>query len=343
MRQHCGSRSTGWLSTIRAFGVAGRVAAIMIVLSACQSSYAGKMETLTIATVPTDINAMLYVAEAQNFFAANGLQVTLKEDYDSGATATTGMLNGEADVATASEFLIVRHAFNKADMISFGTITRYENTFMSWRTDSGIKTIEDLKGRKIGVPLQTIAEFYLGRTLDLNGINIQEVSLVDVRTGEAENALVNNKVDAVVTWEPWASQINKRMGNEITTSALQSSQYAYWNLVSTTDWAKKHPNILQRLVKALVQTEDYIIGHPAEAKAIVGKRMNFDDEYMDIVWERYRFSLSLDQSLIIAMEDEARWMINNNLTAEKEVPNILDYIYIDSLEAAKPNVINIIR
>jgi NitT/TauT family transport system substrate-binding protein len=301
------------------------------------------MEPLTIATVPTDINAMFYVAEAQNFFASNGLQVTLKEDYDSGATATAGMLNGEAEVASASEFLIVRQVLNKKDIISFGTIARYENTFITWRTGSGINTIEDLKGKKIGVPLQTIAEFYLGRTLDLTDMNIQEVTLVDIRAGEAENALVNREVEAVVTWEPWASQIHRHMGNEVTTKALQSSQYAYWNLVSTTDWANKHPDTLKRLLKALAQTEDYIIGHQAEAKALIGKRMNFDDAYMEIVWGRYQFSLSLDQSLIIAMEDEARWMINNNLTAEKQVPDILDYIYMDSLEAVKPDAVNIIR
>jgi NitT/TauT family transport system substrate-binding protein len=43
------------------------------------------------------------------------------------------------------------------------------------------------------------------------------------------------------------------------------------------------------------------------------------------------------------MEDEARWMINNNLTTEKTVPDFLDYIYIDGLESIKPGSVNIIR
>ena len=55
--------------------------------------------------------------------------------------------------------------------------------------------------------------------------------------------------------------------------------------------------------------------------------MNLDAVLMEILWKRNRFSLSLDQTLIIAMEDEARWMISNNLTAEKQVPNFLDNIY----------------
>ena len=43
------------------------------------------------------------------------------------------------------------------------------------------------------------------------------------------------------------------------------------------------------------------------------------------------------------MEDEARWMTNDGLTTEKQVPNFLDYIYDDALKAVKPEAVNIIR
>jgi NitT/TauT family transport system substrate-binding protein len=144
-------------------------------------------------------------------------------------------------------------------------------------------------------------------------------------------------------WEPWVTQINQRIGKEASTQALQSGQYAYWNLVSTTDWTKKHSNILRRLMKSLVQAEDYIVSPQDEAKAIVKKRMNFDATYMEMIWPRYQFALSLDQSLITAMEDEARWMIKNNLTRERTIPDFTKYIYIDGLKAIKPEAVKIIR
>jgi NitT/TauT family transport system substrate-binding protein len=71
--------------------------------------------------------------------------------------------------------------------------------------------------------------------------------------------------------------------------------------------------------------------------------MNFDDAYLEIIWQRYQFSLSLDQSLILAMEDEARWMIKNKLTKENQVPNFMNYLYLDGLKAVKPEAVNIIR
>jgi ABC-type nitrate/sulfonate/bicarbonate transport system substrate-binding protein len=313
-------------------------------LSACSSgSDPGKPETLTVAMVPTELNALIYVADARKLFAANGLQVTLKEDYDSGASAAAGMLKGEADIALAAEFPIVRQVFNRKEITSLGTIAKYENTYIIWRTDRGIKTIRDLNGKKVGVTLKTISEFYLGRTLDLNGMNIQQVTLLDTRAPDSEKAIAGRKVDAVVTWEPWVAQINQRMGKEVVTLPLQSGQYAYWNLVNTPGWMNNHPEAIKRLIKSLLQAESYLFTHQGEAKAIVRKRMNFDEAYLEMIWPRYQFSLSLDQSLITAMEDEARWMIQNKLTSEETVPNFLNYIYEDALKAEKPEAVSIIR
>ena len=199
------------------------------------------MEILTIATVPTEINALLYIAEAQNFFASNGLRVTIKEDHDSGATATAAMLKGDADVATASEFVAVRQILNRKDISNFGTIAKYENTFIIWRTDSGIKTLQDLRGKKVGVTLDTISEFYLGRTFGLNGLNLRQATLVDMKAADAERAIANGEVDAVVTWEPWVTRISQHMDKKVIARTLQSSQHAYWNLISTVDWAKNLP------------------------------------------------------------------------------------------------------
>lgn len=319
------------------------LAAAIGLWSCSRGEYSGKVETITIGTVPTEINAPLYIAEAQDFFARNGLQVTIKEDYDSGATATAGMLNGEADVATASEFVTVRQILNKKDLINFGTIAKYENTFIVWHTDSGIKTLQDLKGKKVGVTLKTISEFYLGRTFGLNGLNLEQVTLVDVRAAEAERAIANREVDAAVTWEPWVARIDQHMGKAVIIRALQSSQQAYWNLVSTGNWAKNRSNIVKRLMKSIAQSEDYLARHQDEAKTIVRKRLKFDDAFMERVWQRYQFSLSLDQSLIAAMEDEVRWMIKSGLTPEKNVPNFLNYIYEDGLKAIKPEAVSIIR
>ncbi len=43
------------------------------------------------------------------------------------------------------------------------------------------------------------------------------------------------------------------------------------------------------------------------------------------------------------MEYEARWMIQNKLTAEKTVPHFNKYVYVDGLKAINPEAANVIR
>jgi NitT/TauT family transport system substrate-binding protein len=47
--------------------------------------------------------------------------------------------------------------------------------------------------------------------------------------------------------------------------------------------------------------------------------------------------------MLILFEDQARWRIDNNLTEATEVPNYLDYIYMDALEEVKPEAVMMIR
>ncbi len=107
------------------------------------------------------------------------------------------------------------------------------------------------------------------------------------------------------------------------------------------NWAAGHDEQINRLLKSLALAEEYFIDHPNEAKAIVQRRLNFSDAYMATVWPDHQFSLSLDQSLLIAMNDEGRWMINNNLTRERTMPNFKDYIYTKGLQEVNPESVNI--
>jgi NitT/TauT family transport system substrate-binding protein len=113
--------------------------------------------------------------------------------------------------------------------------------------------------------------------------------------------------------------------------------------MARNDWIAGHPKTLNLFLKSLAQAENFIIGNDEAAKAIVQKQVIYNDKEMQVFWSENQFPLSLDQSLITAMEDEARWMISSNLTTEKQVPNFSDYIYEDALKAVKPDAVNIIK
>jgi len=281
------------------------------------------------------------IAEDQGFFAGNGLNVTMRK-YSSGPSAIDGLLNGEVDIGLSSEYTVVLKAFKKANISVIGNIDKYQNVYLISRKDRGIENVSDLKGKKIGITRGGLGEFYLGRFLDLHGMSILEVTLVDMLPSQYVQAITNGSVDAILTGI-YVDQIQERLGGNTVLWPSQSNQASYYVMSCRSDWAASHPEQINRLLKSVAQAEEYTINHPAEAKAIVQKRLNYTNEYMATIWPKNQFSLSLDLSLITAMEDEARWMIKNNLTSEKTIPDFMDYIYLKGLDEVKPESVNIIR
>ena len=308
-----------------------------------EKTYSGSSDSITIGNAQSlECDTLIYIAEDQNFFAQNGLNVTIRV-YTSGMEAVNALFNGEVDFAATAEFPLVKKALDKEKISAIASIDKSQLQDLIGRKDHGILNISDLKGKRIGVTLGTIAQFYLGRFLMLHGINLQDVTIVNVNPSESEDALTKGTVDAIVIWQPYANTIENALANNVVIWPVQSSQTTYIVEVAKNDWIARHPDIVRRYVNALAQAEEYYVQHPDQTKSMMQKKLNYTDAYMAAVWDKNQFSLSLDQSLILAMEDEARWMIKNNLTTEKNVPNFLDYIYEDGLKAVKPEAENVIR
>jgi NitT/TauT family transport system substrate-binding protein len=306
-----------------------------------QKTFAGKVESIVIGTLPNETNSLLYVANDQQYFGANGLNLTFR-NYASGLADAKAVLNGEVDIGVATEFIVAELALENASLYVLGTNCKFSSFFLVARADEGINNVSDLRGKTIGVAFGTIAQFYLGRFLELNNLDINDVTLVNVPLGATQKPLENRTVNAVITLQPYVNQIQVSLGNKVIVWQAQSEQIGYNDLVCTQNWAKQHPDLIVRFLKSLTQAENYIILHQNQSIAIVTKTLNYTNAYLPTVWSNYQFTVSLDQSQIIAMQDESIWVIQNNLTNATTVPNFINYLYTNGLESVKPNAVNII-
>ena len=275
-----------------------------------QTIYSGNPESISIGVPPLESSALIYIAKDQHFFDGNGLNVTIR-NYEQAIAGIDGMLKGEVDLAGASEYAVVAKLLEEENIRIIVSDDETRSTYFIGRRDRGIENETDLRGKKIGIPLGTSVEFYLRRFLIHQGIDPLGVAIKDVRPPQFVNAIVNGDVDGIICWQPYVNEIQDRLGEGIVIWPAQSSQLAYVIIVCRNGWAAQHPELIDRLRRSLDLAREYAINHPDEAKAIVQKELHFNDAYMAAIWPENRFSLSIDQSLITAMEDEGRWMINN--------------------------------
>ena len=306
------------------------------------SNYTGKVESITFGDLSVGSSELVYIAQDQHFFANNGISLTFK-NFDTAGPAITALMKNEVDITTSGEYPFVANVLSNQNLSLIGTMDKFQAFYLIGNQDHGIKNIADLKGKNVGVVRQSLMEFYLGRLLDLHEMNIHDVSLVDVRPSQWVSALANGTVDAVAINQAYLGQMQAQLGNKIVIWQLQNDQLGYGILFGSTNWVTQHPELVSRFLKSLAQAENYLVNQPTNAKAILKNHLNYSDTYLAEVWTNQHFSLSLEQSLVVAMENEARWLINNNLTNQTAIPDFLNYVYLEGLTSVKPESVNIIR
>jgi len=298
-------------------------------------------DEIAIGGPPSDAATLILTAQDRGIFPANGINATLVE-YPTGMAAIDALLRGDIGIAGASEYPVVVSAFMHRNISIIGSVARSYNEYLVLRADGGIGNVSGLKGKRIALPVHTMPEFYLGRYLNLHGMGIHDVELVNTGPDLAVAALQNGSVDAAVSWYPYISRAAG--GNPgIVKLPVQSGQAQYAVLVARDDWIADHPAEIKKLLRSLSQAEEYTMISRQDAKRVLADRYGYTDAYVEQVWPDNEFALSLDQSLVTAMEDESRWMIRNNLTNTTEVPDFRQFLYPDGLDAVKPGAVSIVR
>jgi len=304
--------------------------------------YIGPVEKISIGATTQELSTLIWIADEKGYFRENGLNATIKA-YDTGIETKDALLAGEVDVADTVDFVIANLGLEGVDFKVLASIDTAFTNYITARKDKGIFSLSDLKDKKIGIKPGSSAEYYLGRTLIFNDLSLQDVELVAVHPPEMPDAIAQGKVDATITWHPHNYHIKNILGDNAIVWSAQGKQYIYWVIFSKGEFVQKYPEKIKRLLKALIQAEEFVKNNDLEAKEIIARQVNLDLAYIESIWSDFHFVIELPQSIIMVMEDQARWAIKNNLTEATEVPNYLDYIYLDALEEIKPEVVTIIR
>ncbi|MHB8882568.1 MAG: ABC transporter substrate-binding protein [Thermodesulfovibrionales bacterium] len=304
---------------------------------------AGPREKITIA-YSTAVNAILvYIAFAKGYFAEEGLDVT-PQPHAFGKPALNAVIEGKADLATVADTPIVFAVMNGKKITTLAVIqTANKDNAIVARQDRGIAKPADLKGRKVGVTLGTNADFFLGAFLLSHDLDRGKVKIIDLKPDEMAAALEAGKVDAVSVFNPTLNLLKKGLGKKGTVFFGESLYTENFCVVAMQEYARKHPEAITKILRALLRAETFVQQNPEEARRLVADFINIDRALLDEIWSIFTTQVTLDQGLLVDFEAQTRWALKNQLTDGTSMPNYLGYIYFDGLLAVKPEAVRIIR
>lgn len=143
------------------------------------------------------------------------------------------------------------------------------------RTDAGIKSFADLKGKTIAAPFGSTTHYLLLQALADEGIDPASMKILDLRPNDIAVAWSRGDVDAAWFWEPNLDKAVADGGNIFMTSGIMASRgYPTWDVgVVMDEFAEKYPHLVQAFLKAECEGIDYWIKNPAETAAIIAEEL----------------------------------------------------------------------
>ena len=146
----------------------------------------------------------------------------------------------------------------------------------------GIKSVADLKGKKVAAEEGTVDHFLLLLGLKKAGLTQKDIKFVPLETGKAAAAFVGGQVDAVGVFAPFTTQALKRTGSKELFSSKDFPGAIPDHLVFTRKFINEHPDQVQAMVDSWFATLDYIKANPDKATEIMAKRAGVSvAEYKD--------------------------------------------------------------
>ncbi|MCU6433361.1 NrtA/SsuA/CpmA family ABC transporter substrate-binding protein [Undibacterium sp. Jales W-56] len=296
---------------------------------------------LAVATYPG--SGLVYLAAAKGYFLEEGLDVTL-QTYTSGRDALAATIEKNADLGTVANMPVVYATMN-GQLISIVTtiFTAGKSYGVVARRDRGIETLADIKGKIVGVTSRTDGHYVFSTMLARHRLLLDQVHIQDISPEEMATALQSGKVDAIATWEPWLSAATQAMGANGIEFRTDGGFVLEYNLAGRSDWVSANQEKIQRVLKALLQAKRFVDDNPLEAHAVIAKAIKIDPAVLNSVGPNYRFVVQLDQNLLIMLEDQARWAVQNKFSNQTSMPNFLTAIDIRALNAIQPDAVKIIH
>ncbi|MCI0946197.1 aliphatic sulfonate ABC transporter substrate-binding protein [Clostridioides difficile] len=297
-------------------------------LAGCAKKNNGeKLSEINLTYVKSPLNVPSIIQKQDDLFGKEFKKDNIKVNFHeitTGPEQTQALAAGEIDFLHAlggTSALIA--ASNGVELKILNTYSRSPKGFMILTNNNSIKSAADLVGKKVAGPKGTILHQVLISALDKEGLSMDDVEFVNMGIPEASVALSDGSVDAALIAGPAALKAMKS-GSKLVANGEGLVDGIIITAVST-DFAEKHPEIVERFMKVEKETLEYVNNNFDEAMEKVAKEVDLSLEETKELYAWYDFSLDITDKDISSLEDTQDFLIKNKLQ-EKKV-NIKELIY----------------
>jgi sulfonate transport system substrate-binding protein len=173
---------------------------------------------------------------------------------------------------------------------------------------AGIRKVADLKGHSVGATKGTAPHFFLDLVLNKNRMTEKDIKMQFLKGEELHKALVDEKLDAIVTTDMNAYKIKEALGDKIILITDPGIVLNHGYLATLKPTLAKKRGELKRMLVAMKAAEKLAMENPDEARELFSAYLKVSPKVASQIWESITPKISLDSAMLMTLEDNARWL-----------------------------------
>jgi aliphatic sulfonates family ABC transporter substrate-binding protein len=227
-----------------------------------------------------EVNVLLSYAVQSGLFEKEGLSVTLAQ-FPAGPAMLPALAAGEVDLAWMGEFPAVTGYANGLPIeILFMERIDATNVRLVANPATGIASLNDLRGKRIGAAIGSTSHYHLLRALAQAGLKAEDVRLVNLAPANMPPAYAAGQIDAAFVWEPNVGAMERLGAKPIaSTKSLGMITGGVW--VARKAFVTGFGPTVQRFLKAWDRAQTDYAADPTAVRAAEAKRIGMGSADFD--------------------------------------------------------------
>lgn len=191
-------------------------------------------------------------------FRGEGISFAFPGFRGGAASVNQALANGQIDFAYAGDLVaIIGHAAGVGTRLIM-PCGRLENAYLAVRPDSSIRSIEDLRGRKVAYFKGSYLHLQVVKILAGHGLAEQDLESVNLDYATAAAALANGDVEAVFTGIEALGLRDRGIARlAYSTQGKDPRLTGQAGVLVRDDFARRHPGIVRRMVNVWTKAADW--------------------------------------------------------------------------------------
>lgn len=292
---------------------------------------------LTVSYNPMPLNVPSIIMKEKGFLEEAigelGLEVEFKE-FLAGYQMTEAMAAGELDIAAVmgGTSTITSYAGGRAVQIFAAYGQSPAGFAIVTKSDSPLKSAEDLKGKAVGVPVGTEAHFLLAKALEEAGLGFGDIQVVNMLVPDAVTALMAGHIDAAVVVEPVLSKLQTQ-GKVVVLRDGVGLMPGLTVMTVRREVKEKRPEVVAAYLRAHTRSLQFMKEEAEETVELVAKETKLPAELIAKIMTKYSFSPEIDPELLAGLEDTASFLQQVGVIKESiDIEGLVDTTILDELD-----------